>query len=45
MARTSFARLKQIMLESYDRIVGLVLDQIAIDGMVVAEQVVSEIAW
>jgi transposase len=29
-----FARLKQIALESYDRIVGLVLDQIAIDGSV-----------
>ncbi|MFD3648611.1 IS5 family transposase [Streptomyces cyaneofuscatus] len=29
-----FARLKQIMLESYDRIVGLVLDQIAIDGSI-----------
>ncbi|MFB6947004.1 IS5 family transposase [Streptomyces sp. NPDC060286] len=27
-----FARLKQIALESYDRIVGLVLDQIAVDG-------------
>lgn len=29
-----FARLKQIALESYDRIVGLVLDQIAIDGSI-----------
>jgi transposase len=29
-----FARLKQIALEAYDRIVGLVLDQIAIDGAI-----------
>ncbi|MER6530873.1 IS5 family transposase [Streptomyces sp. NPDC001508] len=29
-----FARLKQIALESYDRIVGLVLDQIAVDGSI-----------
>ncbi|MFI9596092.1 IS5 family transposase [Nonomuraea sp. NPDC052265] len=29
-----FARLKQIALQSYDRIVGLVLDQIAIDGSI-----------
>ncbi|MFB7506091.1 IS5 family transposase [Streptomyces broussonetiae] len=29
-----FARLKQIALDSYDRIVGLVLDQIAVDGSV-----------
>ncbi|MFE5097260.1 transposase [Streptomyces sp. NPDC056638] len=29
-----FARLKQIALESYDRIVGLVLDQVAIDGSI-----------
>ncbi|MEV0494666.1 IS5 family transposase [Streptomyces atratus] len=29
-----FARLKQIVLESYDRIVGLVLDQIAVDGSI-----------
>ncbi len=29
-----FARLKQIALESYDRIVGLVLDQIAVDGCI-----------
>lgn len=29
-----FARLKQIALESYDRIVGLVLDQIAVDGAI-----------
>nr|BFD87021.1 hypothetical protein StreXyl84_64220 [Streptomyces sp. Xyl84] len=29
-----FARLKQIALESYDRIVGLLLDQIAIDGSI-----------
>ena len=29
-----FARLKQIALESYDRIVGLMLDQIAIDGSI-----------
>src|SRR3954468_10194780 len=30
----AFARLKQIALESYDRIVGLVLDQIAVDGSI-----------
>ncbi|MFE2061114.1 IS5 family transposase [Streptomyces sp. NPDC059467] len=29
-----FAKLKQIALESYDRIVGLVLDQIAVDGSI-----------
>lgn len=29
-----FAKLKQITLESYDRIVGLVLDQIAVDGSI-----------
>jgi transposase len=29
-----FARLKQIALASYDRIVGLVLDQIAVDGSI-----------
>lgn len=29
-----FARLKQIALDSYDRIVGLVLDQIAVDGSI-----------
>jgi transposase len=29
-----FARLKQIALESYDRIVGLLLDQIAVDGSI-----------
>jgi transposase len=29
-----FPRLKQIALESYDRIVGLVLDQIAVDGSI-----------
>lgn len=29
-----FARLKRIALESYDRIVGLVLDQIAVDGAI-----------
>ncbi|MGF1426298.1 IS5 family transposase [Kitasatospora sp. LaBMicrA B282] len=29
-----FARLKQIALQSYDRIVGLVLDQIAVDGSI-----------
>jgi transposase len=29
-----FARLKQIALESYDRIVGLVLDHIAVDGSI-----------
>ncbi|MFV5998537.1 IS5 family transposase [Streptomyces sp. NPDC056231] len=29
-----FARLKQIALESYDRIVGLILDQIAVDGSI-----------
>ncbi|MGA5453162.1 IS5 family transposase [Streptomyces umbrinus] len=29
-----FVRLKQIALESYDRIVGLVLDQIAVDGSI-----------
>lgn len=29
-----FARLKQIGLESYDRIVGLILDQIAVDGSI-----------
>lgn len=29
-----FTRLKQIALESYDRIVGLVLDQIAVDGSI-----------
>lgn len=29
-----FARLNQIALESYDRIVGLVLDQIAVDGSI-----------
>ncbi|WP_405682195.1 IS5 family transposase [Streptomyces sp. NBC_01238] len=29
-----FARLQQIALESYDRIVGLVLDQIAVDGSI-----------
>jgi transposase len=29
-----FTRLKQIALESYDRIVGLVLDQIAVDGAI-----------
>lgn len=29
-----FAQLKQIALESYDRIVGLVLDQIAVDGSI-----------
>lgn len=29
-----FARLKQIALESYDRIVGLVLDQFAVDGCI-----------
>lgn len=29
-----FARLEQIALDSYDRIVGLVLDQIAIDGAI-----------
>lgn len=29
-----FARLKQIALEAYDRIVGLVLDQIAVDGSI-----------
>ena len=29
-----FAQLKQIALESYDRIVGLVLDQIAVDGCI-----------
>lgn len=29
-----FVRLKQIALESYDRIVGLVLDQIAVDGAI-----------
>lgn len=28
-----FAQLKQIALDSYDRIVGLVLNQIAVDGM------------
>ncbi|WP_097865745.1 IS5 family transposase [Streptomyces sp. rh34] len=29
-----FARLKQIALDSYDRIVGLILDQIAVDGSI-----------
>ena len=29
-----FARVKQIALESYERIVGLVLDQIAVDGCI-----------
>jgi transposase len=29
-----FARLRHIALEAYDRIVGLVLDQIAIDGSI-----------
>jgi transposase len=29
-----FARLKQIALDAYDRIVGLVLDQIAVDGSI-----------
>ncbi|WP_461012787.1 transposase, partial [Streptosporangium sandarakinum] len=29
-----FARLKQIALDSYDRIIGLVLDQIAVDGSI-----------
>ncbi|MGW8881897.1 IS5 family transposase, partial [Streptomyces mirabilis] len=29
-----FAKLRQIALESYDRIVGLVLDQIAVDGSI-----------
>ncbi|MGW5665280.1 IS5 family transposase [Streptomyces sp. NPDC003758] len=29
-----FARLQQIALESYDRIIGLVLDQIAVDGSI-----------
>jgi transposase len=29
-----FAQLKQIALESYDRIVGLILDQIAVDGCI-----------
>lgn len=29
-----FVRLKQIALESYDRIVGLILDQIAVDGSI-----------
>lgn len=29
-----FARLKQVALESYDRIVGLVLDRVAIDGSI-----------
>ncbi len=29
-----FARLIQLTLESYDRIVGLVLDQIAVDGAI-----------
>lgn len=29
-----FAQLKQIALESYDRIIGLVLDQIAVDGSI-----------
>ncbi len=29
-----FAKLKQISLESYDRIVGLILDQIAVDGSI-----------
>ncbi|SCF56418.1 Putative transposase of IS4/5 family [Streptomyces sp. Ncost-T10-10d] len=30
----AFARLNQIALESYDRVVGLVLDQIAVDGSI-----------
>jgi transposase len=29
-----FARLKRIALDAYDRVVGLVLDQIAIDGAI-----------
>jgi transposase len=29
-----FAQLKQIALEAYDRIVGLILDQIAVDGCI-----------
>lgn len=29
-----FARLKQIALDAYDRIVGLVLDQISVDGAI-----------
>ena len=32
-----FARLKQIALKSYDRIVGLVLDQIAVDAAAIAK--------
>lgn len=29
-----FARLKQIALEAYDRVVGLILDQVAVDGAI-----------
>jgi transposase len=39
-----FARLKQIALESYDRIVGLLLDQIAIDGSITKAPCSGEIA-
>ncbi|MGI5254543.1 IS5 family transposase [Actinacidiphila glaucinigra] len=39
-----FARLKQIALEYYDRIVGLVLDQIAVDGSITKAPGVGEAA-
>jgi hypothetical protein len=29
-----FAKLKQIVLEAYDRVVGLVLDEISVDGCI-----------
>jgi transposase len=36
-----FARLKQIALKSYDRIVGLVLDHIAVDGAITRRPAVA----
>lgn len=39
-----FAQLKQIALDSYDRIVGLVLDQIAVDGAITNEPGGGEVA-
>ncbi|GGM21199.1 hypothetical protein GCM10010129_76830 [Streptomyces fumigatiscleroticus] len=39
-----FAQLKQIALDSYDRIVGLVLDQIAVDGSITKAPGVGEVA-
>jgi transposase len=39
-----FTRLKQIALESYDRIVGLVLDQIAVDGSITKAPGCGEVA-